>query len=744
MIESLPKLPLRCAGLFLIIASACAGQDTPNARGTTRDSLVTDVSLTVAANGETQIAISVIGPSKYHLVRLSNPRRLVLDFQDAKISTGRRVFPAHSPLLRRVRGGQFRVGNPAVARVVADLIGDPLYEVREQPGVVQISLSPKAVQAQSQVASSLAPTRVVLGYPGQSTPLPPASRKNSPPTRTAEKASPPPSPLQALGYTEMAGGNRQAYIAEGDQLYMVREGESFAGRYKLLKLTPNLVEIENQDLHTAIQLSFNPSAAGGSNPSAPALEALAERLGHLEKRLESLEKQVGTFLASHTSLSTLPLPNNTSGRSDELLRKFGYSNQAAPNLVISEGGEISLTRADGSEPVRVTRIQGMPAWPRWTVDGRLAGLILPEPVLDSADFQDLSTSTASLYSFVADEQGTPTEPDYSLSFSERVGLTKDWVIHDTAGAIEKAGVHPAQLPGGRTTTFGFFPTNDGSRSLVLVKLPQGELARYDPSSQAVLPYLKGTSAEGMDFSKDGGWLTYVSFPDGTLWRERVDGKERLQLTFPSQRASSPRWSPDGTQIAFSATTSGTPWSLFVVSKDGGPPQRLTNGEHNEGDASWSPDGSALMFSSIYGLGGAATAIYVLDLRSNRTSQLPHSEGMYGPRWSFDGRFVVASTVGSRRLEIYDFETRIWSEIASLPATWKVWSKDGKYIYFDVGSLSDPAIYRLRISDHQLERIANLKGFRRLPTFGSWFTLAPDDSLIIARDTDSQEIYALDW
>jgi Tol biopolymer transport system component len=151
-----------------------------------------------------------------------------------------------------------------------------------------------------------------------------------------------------------------------------------------------------------------------------------------------------------------------------------------------------------------------------------------------------------------------------------------------------------------------------------------------------------------------------------------------------------------------------------------------------------------MFSSTYGQGGVAAAIYVLDLKSNRTSQLPGSEGMYSPRWSLDGRFVVASTVGSRRLEVYDSETKNWSEVANLPATWKVWSKDGKYIYFDIGPSSDPAIYRLRISDHKLERVANLKGFRRLPTFGSWFTLAPDDSLIIARDTDSQEIYALDW
>jgi Tol biopolymer transport system component len=550
--------------------------------------------------------------------------------------------------------------------------------------------------------------------------------------------------LQALGYAEIAGGERQAYITEGDQLYTVREGDSFAGKYKLLKLTPSLVEIENKDSHTTTQLPFSHRAAEVLKPDTPTLETIATRLENLERRFESLEKRVGTFLASNTPLTTLPLPTNAPRRLDELLREFGFSSQAAQSLILNEEADIYLTKLDGSASRKITRIRGMPAWPRWSADGRVMGLMLPEPALDSAIFQDFSTSADSLHSLLVDGEKTPTEANYLLSLSERLGLTRDWVIHDTAGVVQKGGVHPLKLSGGQTSTVGLVPTKDGGRSVVLVMLPYGELSRYDTKSHAALPYLKGVSAEGMDFSRDGEWLTYVSYPEGTLWREQVDGKERLQLTPPSLRASSPRWSPDGKQVVFSATTSGTPWSLFIVPIDGGSPQQLTTGEHNESDANWSPDGNALMFSTMYGLGGAGTAIYVLDLKSKQISQLPGSEGMYGPRWSLDGRFVAASTVGSRTLELYDFESKNWSEVASIPATWKVWSRDGSCIYFDVNSSRDPAIYRLRISDHKLERVANLKGFRRLPAFGPWFTLAPDDSPIIARETDSQEIYALDW
>jgi hypothetical protein len=72
-----------------------------------------------------------------------------------------------------------------------------------------------------------------------------------------------------------------------------------------------------------------------------------------------------------------------------------------------------------------------------------------------------------------------------------------------------------------------------------------------------------------------------------------------------------------------------------------------------------------------------------------------------------------------------------------------WSCDGNYLYF-ISSGSDAAIYRVRISDHKLEKVVSLKGIRRtIGEVGTWCGLAPDDSPLILRDVGSQEIYALD-
>jgi hypothetical protein len=48
-------------------------------------------------------------------------------------------------------------------------------------------------------------------------------------------------------------------------------------------------------------------------------------------------------------------------------------------------------------------------------------------------------------------------------------------------------------------------------------------------------------------------------------------------------------------------------------------------------------------------------------------------------------------------------------------------------------------------DRKLERLVSLKGVQRFwGELGEWTGLAPDDSLLLVRDTSNQEVYALDW
>jgi DNA-binding winged helix-turn-helix (wHTH) protein/Tol biopolymer transport system component len=118
---------------------------------------------------------------------------------------------------------------------------------------------------------------------------------------------------------------------------------------------------------------------------------------------------------------------------------------------------------------------------------------------------------------------------------------------------------PIQLTAGPLDFRYPSPTKDGKEIFATGASRRLEVVRYDSHSGEFVPYLHGISAEALAFSPDGQWVTYTSYPDGLLWRSRLDGSERLQLTFPPMRAFLPRWSPDAKQIAFQTRSGMSIW-----------------------------------------------------------------------------------------------------------------------------------------------------------------------------------------
>jgi Tol biopolymer transport system component len=253
---------------------------------------------------------------------------------------------------------------------------------------------------------------------------------------------------------------------------------------------------------------------------------------------------------------------------------------------------------------------------------------------------------------------------------------------------------------------GTFREWNGKQLYVIGEQLKGELSRYDFKAGEFVPYLSGISAEFVDFSKDRQWVAYVTFPEQTLWRSRVDGSERLQLTSKPVRAVFPQWSPDGKRIAFFDVAPGKPWRIYLISSDGGVPERLLNESRNEMDPTWSQDGTSVAFS-YFPLFDQTTSeklgIFIVNVNNRSVQKVPGSDGLWAPHWSPDGRYLYYSRRGS-----------------------------------------DPAIVRIRLLDGAIEQVADLKrvrqtGFRS----GFWMGLTPDDSPLVLRDIGTEEIYSLD-
>jgi len=273
--------------------------------------------------------------------------------------------------------------------------------------------------------------------------------------------------------------------------------------------------------------------------------------------------------------------------------------------------------------------------------------------------------------------------------------------------------------------------------------------RFDHSNGRFLPYLEGISAEGVDFSKDGQWIAFTAYPDGALWRCRLDGTERRQLTFPPMRAFLPRWSPDGASIAF-VDISKEPWTIRVISAAGTGLRQVSPAGQAVSDPSWSPAGDRLAFGGVditHADDPSRFVIHVLDLASARVTVLPGSTGLFSPRWSPDGRYMAAIDAASE-LKILDLEGQNTFALRGFKAGFPSWSRGGDFVYFqDRTNTEVPGrILRLSLTSRAVETVVELEGIGRLPlgTFAFWSGLTPDDAPLLSRDISVQEVYSVRW
>jgi eukaryotic-like serine/threonine-protein kinase len=402
---------------------------------------------------------------------------------------------------------------------------------------------------------------------------------------------------------------------------------------------------------------------------------------------------------------------------------------------------------DGSASRKLLATDGTASGFRFSPDGSRLRFTLENRVANTAAVMEAASNGTGLVKMFDGCWGEWTPDGRFFTFQKSLdGRSNIWALPDRRRLWRTPSGRPTALTAGPLDFQYPLPSKDGRQIFAIATSQRGEVVRYDARSGDFVPYLPGISAEALAFSPDGKWVTYTSYPEGTLWRSKVDGTERLQLTFPPMQAFLPRWSPDRKRIVFSARLPHTAWNIYLISSEGGTPERFPS-EHNQMDANWSPDGNSLVFAPV---DDPNAPIYTMDLRTKRVSALPGSSGLDSSHWSPDGRFIAALKDDSIGLMIFDFTTQEWTEAFNSQVFYETFSHDGKYIYFLSIPTPDfePRVLRLRMSDRKIEEVVDLQKAGPLLNgrASTWFGLAPDDSPLVTRDISTQEIYALemDW
>jgi TolB protein len=224
-------------------------------------------------------------------------------------------------------------------------------------------------------------------------------------------------------------------------------------------------------------------------------------------------------------------------------------------------------------------------------------------------------------------------------------------------------------------------------------------------------------------SPDGEKIAFASDRDGTsrIYVVNVDGTGLIKLTNASAGDLSPRWSPDGKQIAFSRTG-----SLYIMDSDGSNVRQVTEAEPEASAppckagaflGSWSPDGKRLTFyaaSATRSLGQICTIGSDGSDLTVVASEPPayHVE----PSWSPDGEWIVyrfidegpSSAPEDDNHEIYlvkpDGTSR--TNLTNNPATdiEPSWSPDGQWIVFSSSRSGGFDLYIMRPDGSDLKRL----------------------------------------
>jgi Tol biopolymer transport system component len=413
---------------------------------------------------------------------------------------------------------------------------------------------------------------------------------------------------------------------------------------------------------------------------------------------------------------------------------------------------------DGSNAHKLLTVEGDPSWMRFSPDGRVLRFTVTTKLHQGitslweaqADGSHLHQLLPGFTDPASDCCGSWT-PDgkYFVFRAARDGTSALWTMREVGDWSHKVSHAPVRLTQAPLGAYFPLPGKDG-KVYFAGAMPRGELTRYDSKTRSLSLFLGGISASGLTFSKDGKHLVYMSYPDDELWYGNSDGSGLRQLTFPPMHGGMvPRISPDGSRVAFTANMPGKPPQIYVIPVDGGEPEAITSGSQGGEDPIWSPSGDALLYGpwTLDNTTNAPTALEIVNLKTRAVTSIPGSSGLFSPKWSPDGRYLVALMYANMQLKLFDMNLHTWQGLAGdTRAGYPEWTPDSKCVVFGVQKDADKWEYRVCLADRKIQPIADMAASGKLvEAFGSWewTGLAPDGSILALRDASTQEIYALD-
>ena len=209
-----------------------------------------------------------------------------------------------------------------------------------------------------------------------------------------------------------------------------------------------------------------------------------------------------------------------------------------------------------------------------------------------------------------------------------------------------------------------------------------EFPRWSPDGSLI--------AFGAD--RGSGLQIYIMSPDGTNVRA---------VTHPPTTSSEPSWSPDGRRIAFRRDNRHEDGrqDIYTIAIDGTDLRRLTNDASNEVSPAWSPDGGTIAFASNRGATGEFD-LFLVDSGGGEQRPLSSQPGHDGaPAWSPDASeiaFVSNRAGGTPELYVMQVAEGGTRRIITGDAEYPTWSRDGASLLYASRTTGNLELFRAHL------------------------------------------------
>jgi Tol biopolymer transport system component len=192
-----------------------------------------------------------------------------------------------------------------------------------------------------------------------------------------------------------------------------------------------------------------------------------------------------------------------------------------------------------------------------------------------------------------------------------------------------------------------------------------------------------------------------------LWLVPADGTEMRQLTHDRGPDVAPRFSTDGSRIAYFSTRDGNS-DIWVRPLEGGPATQLTTRPLSDMSPAWSPDDQMIAFYGSRDASGAG--LFVVPVSGGEPLPITTDDtSKYFPQWSPDGKWFYYASGFERASGVQIFrmptEGGATEQVTKAPAYYYRWSPDGSRFYFPGTERGSNDLWELIVANGRERRVA---------------------------------------